>query len=188
VVSAIGVATCELTTSWQKFKVEVSIPSISGKTLGTSNDDYLDLNIWFDAGSDYNSRTNSLGQQSGTFDIAQVQLQAGETATPFADRSEETEKGLCLRYYEKSKGNERGCGVWNGYAVNDSPYYYDVPFAVEKRATPTITNSNNTAAGFPASASTLNGASVKGFRLTRTCNATGNSRYFADNWEADAEL
>ena len=33
---------------------------ISGKTIGTDNNDYLGFVIWFDAGSNYDSRTNSL--------------------------------------------------------------------------------------------------------------------------------
>lgn len=95
----IGVTTCNLTTSWQKFTITTSIPSISGKTLGTNGNDYLAINFWFDAGSSFNSRTNSLGQQSGTFDIAQVQLEEGSVATPFEERPRGLELSLCQRYY-----------------------------------------------------------------------------------------
>lgn len=98
-VFSIGVTTCALTTSWKYFTVTVSIPSISGKTLGTNNDHALNVNFWFDAGSTFNARTNSLGQQSGTFDIAQVQLEAGSAATPFEVRPIGLELSLCQRYY-----------------------------------------------------------------------------------------
>lgn len=103
VVSGIGVTTCALTTSWKYFTVTVSIPSISGKTLGTNNDHSLSVNFWFDAGSSFNSRTNSLGQQSGTFDIAQVQLEQGLSATPFEQRPIGMEEALCQRYYYRRK-------------------------------------------------------------------------------------
>lgn len=99
-VNGLGVTTCSLTTSWQKFTVTVSVPSISGKTLGTDNNHYLTFYFWFEAGSNFNSRTNSLGQQSGTFDIAQVQLEAGDVATPFEMRSIGQELALCQRYYQ----------------------------------------------------------------------------------------
>ena len=99
-VSGIGVTTCALTTSFQKFTIPVTFPSISGKTLGSNNDDYVEVNFWFDAGSSSNARTNSLGQQSGTFDIAQVQLEAGSVATPFEVRPFQTELALCQRYYQ----------------------------------------------------------------------------------------
>lgn len=104
-VSGIGVTTCALTTSWKYFTVTVSIPSISGKTLGTNNDHSLSVNFWFDAGSSFNARTNSLGQQSGTFDIAQVQLEQGLSATPFEQRPIGMELALCQRYCMVYSGN-----------------------------------------------------------------------------------
>jgi hypothetical protein len=99
-VTGIGVTTCNLTTAWKKFTVTTTLPSIAGKTLGANNDDCLYLLFWFDAGSSFNSRTNSLGQQSGTFDIAQVQIEAGSVATPFEQRPIGTELQLCQRYYQ----------------------------------------------------------------------------------------
>jgi len=101
-VTGISVNTCNLTTAWKKFTVTTTLPSISGKTIGTSGDDALYLLMWFDAGSSFNARTNSLGQQSGTFDIAQVQLEEGTIATPFENRPVGAELALCQRYFEKS--------------------------------------------------------------------------------------
>lgn len=101
-VTAIGSQLIALTTTWQKFTRTIAVPSITGKTLGTNNDDWLGLYFWFDAGTDYNSRTSSLGQQSGTFDIAQVQVEEGAVATPFEQRPFGYEMQLCQRYYEKS--------------------------------------------------------------------------------------
>jgi hypothetical protein len=97
-VTALGVTKTTLSTSWQKITVTTTLPSISGKTLGTNNDDYLALTIWFNAGSSFNARTNTLGQQSGTFEIAQVQVEPGSVATPFERRPPSTELNLCKRY------------------------------------------------------------------------------------------
>jgi hypothetical protein len=130
-VAGIGVTTCALTTAWQKFTVTVAVPSISGKTLGTSGNDFLSINFWFDAGSDLNARTNSLGQQSGTFDIAQVQLEAGDVATPFEHRSIGQELALCQRYYSIFRPQARAASV--GFMI--TPYY----LPVKMRATPTLT-------------------------------------------------
>ena len=98
-VTAIDVTTKTLGTGFQFFTVSVTLPSISGKTLGSNGDDYLEVNFWYDAGSTFNARTLSLGQQSGTFDIAQVQLEPGSSATPFELLPIEVVDSLCRRFY-----------------------------------------------------------------------------------------
>lgn len=98
------VETVALTTGWVRHSFTVNIPSISGKTLGTNGDDFLQLAFWLEAGSTFDSRTNSLGQQSGTFDIAHVSLVEGDATTeadPFSARSITEEENLCYRYYLK---------------------------------------------------------------------------------------
>jgi len=119
-ITGIEVTTCVLTTSWQKFTITVNLPSIAGKTLGTNNDDSLELLFWFDAGSYYNARTNSLGQQSGTFDIAQVQLEEGSVATNFEYRPIGEELALCQRYYHTLYIDERTI-TDVGYTVRTYP-------------------------------------------------------------------
>ena len=103
--TGIGVSKLSLTTTWQKFTVTASIPSISGKSLGTDNNDYLAVLFWLDAGSNFDSRTDTLAQQSGTFDIAQVKLETGSVATPFIPRTEAEELFLCQRYYQIIKAD-----------------------------------------------------------------------------------
>ena len=131
IVDAIGVLKVALTTSWQKITHTVSVPSISGKTLGTDGNSKLHFNIWFDAGSALNARTNSLGQQSGTFDIAQVQVEAGAAATPFERRSIGTELSLCQRYYEVLDIDSRGLTA-QATTLTNTAY-----FKATKRSTPT---------------------------------------------------
>jgi hypothetical protein len=100
-VNSIGTTKVSIGTTFQKVTVTATVPSISGKTLGTDNNHMFILRIWFDAGSDFNGITDSLGHQSGTFDIAQVQVEAGPVATPFERRPIGTELALCQRYYEE---------------------------------------------------------------------------------------
>jgi hypothetical protein len=134
VVESIDVTKVTLSTSWQKVTVTANIPSISGKTLGSDNNSRLSLLIYFDAGSNFNSRTDTLGQQSGTFDIAQVQVEPGPVATPFERRPIGTELSLCQRYYEKlffgGQGYAPAVGNIRGGAAG---------FATTKRASPSIT-------------------------------------------------
>lgn len=99
-VQGIGTQKFSLTTSFQMFVHTVTLPSISGKTIGTNNDDYVQARFWFDAGSDYDAVTDSLGQQSGTFDLSDVALIAGSVpAAVFKKRDYQKELKRCQRYY-----------------------------------------------------------------------------------------
>ena len=99
-VNNIGQQLVALTSTWQKKTITITVPSIIGKTLGTDGVHTTAswLRFTFDAGSGYEGST--VGQQSGTFDIAQVQLEQGSVATPFENRPIGLELSLCQRYYE----------------------------------------------------------------------------------------
>jgi len=132
IVTAIGPIKKSLTTSWQKITHTVSVPSITGKTLGTDGNDKLVFLIWFDAGSNFDSRTDTLGQQSGTFDIAQVQVEPGPIATQFERRPIGMELSLCQRYFQYADG------YMGGYATGSVTATYRSTSAVEMRATPAV--------------------------------------------------
>lgn len=102
-VTGIGAQQCALTTSWQRFDILVNVPSISGKTRGTDNNDHLELVFWFDAGSTFASRASSIGQQSGTYDITRVSVREGDCrqeVDPFCPRPIGLEETLCARYFQ----------------------------------------------------------------------------------------
>jgi hypothetical protein len=89
-----------LSTSWTKYVVTGLVPSIAGKTLGSASS-YLRLLLWVSAGTDFNSRTGSIGIQSNTFDFWGVQLEQNSQPTPFEQRPIGTELALCQRYFER---------------------------------------------------------------------------------------
>jgi len=140
-VDSIGVTTHSLTTSWQKFTATVSIPSIGGKTIGSDSNDSLQLYFWLEAGSDYNSRNNSLGQQSGTFDIAQVQLEEGTVATPFEFRPIGVELALCQRYYQTSTAY---CYIAAKSGANTGLNYSQLPVVMRSAGLGTILSTSST--------------------------------------------
>jgi len=93
------------------------------------------------------STTMSVEFDEGT--LSNVQLELGDTATPFEQRGFGTELQLCQRYYEKSydigtpSGSTAGDiteGLVGGayYYSNVVPCPFSVVFKVKKRATPTI--------------------------------------------------
>jgi hypothetical protein len=128
-------------TTFQKVTVTATLPSISGKTLGTDSNSRLAVYIWFDAGSTWNGDTDSLGQQSGTFDIAQVQIEPGPVATPFEQRPIGTELALCQRYYQPF--SDYGFVVANG--SNTGNVQFSGLLLVPMRATPTKNGAVGTA-------------------------------------------
>ena len=108
VVTNIGAWLIALTTTWQKFTKTVTIPSIVGKTIGSNpNSSYTHVRFTFD---------DLTLNQSGTFDIAQVQLEEGSVATPFEQRPVVLELSLCQRYYEKVKSQPTlgAAGIYDG--------------------------------------------------------------------------
>jgi hypothetical protein len=111
-----GSGTVSLTTSWQKFTITFNVPSISGKTLGTNNDHFLQV-VW-----------QMPASATNTFDLAQVQLEKGSVATPFERRFIGQEIALCQRYYEIVPGTT---AAWQGI-------WYHHRFQVQKRSTPNL--------------------------------------------------
>jgi hypothetical protein len=175
-----------LTTAWAKYTVTVTLPSITGKTLGSNNNSYLALSFWFDAGSTYNGYTDTLGQQSGTFDLAQVQLEINSLAGTFEDRPVAEELALCQRYYEAGLQPTLYIDTLSGATAG----YGSQPFVVSKRAAPVMVASgwqyyqNGTPANFSLS---LYGA-VGGFYWTPTGFTNWRGWPGTGTWTADAEL
>lgn len=120
-----------LTTSWQKFEVTGTVPSISGKTIGTGN--LLSISPFWNGNNE-------------TFDvqIAQVQVEKGSVATDFEVRPIGEEFALCQRYYLRWDYDEFnivqtvGMGCYN----NATQILAIVNHPVKMRANPTLSYSN----------------------------------------------
>jgi hypothetical protein len=128
-----------LSTSWERYFVTVQVPSILGKTIGTSNDDYLRLNLWISAGSSFNSRTGSLGIQSNTFDFWGVQVEEGTIATPFRRNQPniQAELAACQRYYQRLTGNTNAV-LGTGAFTSGTACYMSVFFPTTMRQAPAL--------------------------------------------------
>lgn len=140
--------TVTLTTSWARYSVTVSLPSLSGKTIGTSaNTSGLQLNLWVSAGSTYNTRTSTLGIQSNTFDMWGVQVERGSFPTAFEERPIALELQLCQRYYVSMASGTNQTPSCIAIGFNNSTASSMVNFPVEMRKTPTVViySYNNTA-------------------------------------------
>ena len=136
-VTALGVQKFTLSTTWQKFTHTFTLPNIQGKSLGTSGSDSLRVYFWFDAGSDFNARTDNLGQQSGIFDIANVKLEQGSEATKFQLRNITLDRELihCQRFYEEYYNANF---IRDGFAITDGSNIGLHKFRVLKRKFPFV--------------------------------------------------
>ena len=157
-----------LSTSWARYSVTVAVPSISGKTIGTTaNTSSLGIDFWTSSGSTYNARSGSLGIQNNTFHFWGVQVERGSVATPFEQRPIQQELALCQRYYEQV-----GPITSTSYAkwVSGEAFMH-IPFKVTKRASPTMAlvsgswTSYNVASGFASGTPVVSDTNVNGFNI-----------------------
>jgi hypothetical protein len=91
-------STVSLTTAWTRFSVTYAVPSISGKTVGTSS--YFTAFIYYAVGS---------LSGSANLDLWGAQIENGSTATAFqtATGTIQGELAACQRYYVR----------WGGAAI-----------------------------------------------------------------------
>jgi len=143
VTTSVGAVT--LTTSWARYSASVTVPSISGKTIGTNNNDSLWVNLWLSSGSDFAARASSIGLQNNTFQIWGMQVEAGSVATAFQTASGTIggELAACQRYYNTMvSGNTLMVGM--GVMYDTVALYIGVSFPVAMRTTPSLVATSGT--------------------------------------------
>ena len=119
-----------LTTSWARYTASISVPSVSGKTIGSGS--FLSLSIVLPLNT------------TQTIDIWGVQLEAGSVATAFqtATGTLQGELAACQRYGYTPTG---GIGIIGSYYSTTSCYTY-INLPVSMRTTPTLTVVSQTGA------------------------------------------
>jgi hypothetical protein len=134
VANASGVT---VTTTWQRFSGVISIPSISGKTIGSGN--YLELR--------FQSANFTTGN---TLDIWGVQLEAGSVATPFKRHapSLQGELAACQRYYYRLSPNATTAPMGLGWNTNTTVARVYYQFPVTMRDKPTGVEQSGTASDY----------------------------------------
>ena len=154
--------------------------------LGAASDRQITSGSW-----QVNSSTAAIGasqviaNNGATFYITGVQLEVGDTATPFEHRPYDMELARCQRYYETNDTGQNS--IWSGYCTSGNTYYLGIPFKVIKRATPSCTFTAVGQSGFPTSGGISN-LNTFGLIQYRVSNGTSTQGYFQSAIIADAEL
>jgi hypothetical protein len=125
-----------LTTSWQRFTATVTLPSISGKTIGTSSFLEIDMQLFMNT--------------TFTFDTWGWQLEAGSVATAFqtATGTLQGELAACQRYYYRLKADAASRGLSAGMAYSTGFAWMHFNFPVEMRTRPTALEQSGTAGDY----------------------------------------
>jgi hypothetical protein len=218
--SYVSTYTINAPNTWEKKSV-----TFAGDTTGTwlkTNGVGLFAGFSFGCGSNFNGTantwasgnvkstlgaTNLIATNGATWQVTGVQLEAGDTATPFEHRSYGQELALCQRYFEKSYDLETVAGAANEngmaitWAASVSNYYsFSTKFLVSKRATPTVTIYNPSSGTTSEMRNTDNGGAVTvagisnvgqtapfGFLYSSSAVSADGNRY-STQWTASAEL
>lgn len=129
-----------------------------------------------------NNQVNVLDTVNNIFAITGVQLEEGSVATPFEHRLLGQELVLCQRYFEQgfARGTNYSAGAGNYRA-------YSVPFAVTKRATPSM-GTNSIVYGGAGSSSLVIEYVDTTMHSSRVTTSSAGSFIVDYNWNASAEL
>lgn len=113
-----AIATPSITTGWQRFTTTLTVPSVSGKTIGAGNNTQLEF--IFPASVTF------------AFDISNVQVEIGSSATSFEKRFIGIETDLCRRYLPVLSARHTS---GQSYGANVAYIHYNFP--VDARTPPT---------------------------------------------------
>ena len=175
---------------------EYKTATFAGDTVGAFNNDNersMDLEFWLDVGSTYTGgaastswetivsgnraagTTLALGDStSNYFQITGVQLEVGDTATPFEHRSYGQELALCQRYYERLSAETDysyiGVGVGASATIAQAHITYQ-----KKRAIPSLSGVGDFMlySGYDATVSNVTFVHITSTRCTGYFYSTG---------------
>jgi hypothetical protein len=167
----VSLGTFSLTTSWQRFTVTFSVPSISGKTIGT--------------GSSIGTRFGLPLNTVMSIDFWGLQLEAGSVATAFqtATGTIQGELAACQRYYYQITDGATFQPVATALYLTNSQIVIPFDFKQTMRAKPTLIASSgstyyyaeiNTNADYFNSL-TLLGATASAGTVSNSTEASGSA-------------
>jgi len=167
-----------LTSDWTKYTVT---HTATDSSANMTRDFFL---LFDNAGGSFSNGDD--------FWLTEVQLELGDTATPFEHRSFGQELALCQRYFEKT--DREGTDTYRlsiNKGTTSASYFFPIGFRVTKRAKPTTTLTQTFDDNLDLSVHTAStGRNHMGVISTQgSGGGTTDTRALAEfTWTADAEL
>jgi hypothetical protein len=172
-VTGIGSQPITLSTTWTRYSVAIAIPSVAGKTFGTTpNTDFLAVNFCQSSGATNNSILGSPGVQSYTLQLWGMQFEVVPSVstipTPLEKPDPRYDLANCQRFYQVGGATFGSTGTTSG------TLFGYVPLPVSMRAAPSVVGTNSgsanvTSPNVVSSSTNTTGAVV----ATGTCTASG---------------
>jgi hypothetical protein len=145
-----------LSSTWQKYEIRLAFQDMY--TYGYSGSHHLRLQF-FD------------GNNAATFDISEVQLELGDTATPFEHRSFGDELARCQRYYQQVGGAGNTLALGQCVSSTSAQFFYPLPYPIRADATVSVSDATH----FRVFNATISGIpQVTSMTFTSTGSATNN--------------
>ena len=118
-----------VTTAWSRYSVTLTIPSVAGKTIGTSSALRIQISVPVNT--------------TQTVDVWGVQLEAGPVATPFttASGTVQGELAACQRYYYRIT-NAGQTPLGTGFGFSTGGFFAVIPYPVTMRVPATAIDYN----------------------------------------------
>lgn len=140
-VTAIGSgSTAALSSVWTRYSTVINVPSIAGKTFGTTTGtDFTQLDLWLSSGSTNNAEAGNIGVQSGTVLLWGMQLELGSVVTPIERIDPVRDQANCQKFYN----------TISTFVGPTATYATSYSFPVKMRAIPTVAGGG---AGYTTSA------------------------------------
>ena len=141
-------------------KVVKSIPGESNMTINNDTGDGMLVHVvpWYGTYYTTSGHTNNAwttatstdrvtdyaqnwaNTSNATFDLTGVQMEVGESATPYEHKTHHEELSACQRYFYKIVGNDSDMAAF-GFNYSSSAHYFNIEFPVPMRDYPTYTGS-----------------------------------------------
>ena len=145
--------------TWEKITKTITLDSSTSETRPTGNNMGMSLLIWLAAGSSRQAATadawadngntattvdadDFLGSTSNNFHLTGVQLEVGETATPFEHRSFGDELARCDRYFQSYDLSGSYVGLCAAQCASSTESLAAMTFRTPMRASPSMSFNN----------------------------------------------